>query len=407
MKRTMLLILILLALPLRGQDYTLRDYYGHGDTREIAMRALLREIGASVQFKPQGLLESYSNDISQSAVEITRNGGVDLMLSGNSLDEIFRSRQNRAQSILNEGRRSSNDSFRMTYYRWAWYYISSLPVGREISGKREIEKWIQSHPDIKPGKLPVPMTHIEREIEKIRSILGEIGSSKPISSEKESQKSWKAPVEKGKKETTLKEERHRNDPLLSSTDTPVFFLPEIIFKGKTNYIPFSKTIRQYPAPNGVDPLRVSLLASIGLSPETIYGSTLSIRRKWGIIAGCNTNFKSDISSYKALSSGNRINADTFLWPNGNTIVKHFKLSAGFSREILPWMDCFIMAGYGERSIYWQDTDDEWAMISDLSCRGLAISSGLILGYGHFCGIIEAGSVCFQTLGLSFGLGYTF
>ena len=407
MNKLWFLLLLLLALPLNGQDFSRRTFYGKGETREIALEALFRDISPDVQLKSPGLLQSYSNYISQSAVETSGNGNFELMLKGTALDAIFQSRRSRAQSIMNEGRKASDDSIRMTYYRWAWYYISSLPAEYELSGKGDIEKWIQSHQDIKPGKLPVPMTHIEREVEKIRSILGEIGFQKNISPEKDAVRSSKTAKEKGKTEPLVQEEHHRSDPILSFTDSPEYFSPTISFLKKTSDIPIGRSFHQYPEPSGVVPLRISLLASIGLSPETVYGSTLSIRRKWGIIADYHTNFKSVDPAYSAQSNGKRLNGDTFLWPNGNTTIKHFQLSAGLSRQIQPWMDAFFMTGYGERTVYWQDMEDNWAMISDLTSRGLALSTGILLGHGHFSGILEAKTISFQTWGMSIGLGYTF
>ena len=74
---------------------------------------------------------------------------------------------------------------------------------------------------------------------------------------------------------------------------------------------------------------------------------------------------------------------------------------------LPWLDVVVTAGYGYRKIFWQDTQEKWAQMKDLSSDGPALSAGTLLGYGHIAALVEINTISFQTLGLSLGIGFTF
>ena len=396
MKKAALILFMLAALPLWGQDYIRKTYYGQGASREQALEELMAEVGQATDFRPTRLLESYKADISAVVVEQQQNGKLVLRLSGTALDGIFQARQTRAANILEEGRKATDPSVRIRYYRWAWYYLSSLPPGHRLSGKEEVEAWLLSHPDVKPAELPIPMTHIEREVEVLRSILGDIP---PVRSNVREKKVSATPV------------RPTQEPYPERS--PVAAVPAAAAPPRLTPAPPVPSL-QRPSPRPAvlpekqaDPWKVSVLATAGFCPEFLFGAAVSARKQWGALVGFQSNFRPASASYTAESKGGTVDGSGYIWPNGNTSVQQFRLYAGASRSVLPWLDVVVTAGYGYRKIFWQDTEDEWAQMKDLSSDGPALSAGALFGYGHLAALMEINTVSFQTLGLSLGIGVTF
>ena len=402
--RTVLLLLCLVtSLSAWGQEYFLHDYYGQGDHREAALEDLLSSIGQAVRFSPPRLLDTYRDEISRATVESIQNGKVLLSLRGTTLDALFQARQTRTERILNQGRKATDASIRMTYYRWAWYYLASLPPGHELTGKDEVQRWILSHSDIRPGKLPVPMTHIEREVEQIRRIIGDLPAFPQRTEARET-----PPVPKGKvraEQAQPVEENARPRVLTSS--------PRLVFQ--TLSTPPSGILAPSPLPPAVlspkseseIPLRTSILAVAGLVPEPVWGAVVCIRRRWGGLLSFQSDFHRTLSGYPAYSDGNRPGGEGYLWPSGHSHCAHLRMTAGVSYAPRPWMDTFLSVGYGYRTVWWEDQDQDWARIEDLSARGTALSGGFIFHYKWLSALVETGTVAFQTLGVSLGLGMTF
>ena len=400
MKKAAFIFFLLASLPLWGQDYIRKTYYGQGASREQALEELMAEVGQATDFKPPRLLESYKADISSVVVERRKNGELVLQLSGTALDGIFQARQTRAANILGEGRKATDPSVRIRYYRWAWYYLSSLPAGHRLPGKEEVEAWLLSHPDVKPAELPVPMTHIEREVAVLRSILGDI---LPVRSPVQEKKAAAIPVRQTPEPSP--------EPLPERS--PVAALPAAAALPNPTLAPPAPSL-QRPSPRPAvlpekqaDAWKVSVLATAGFCPEFLFGAAVSARKQWGALVGFQSNFRPASASYTAESKGGTVDGSGYIWPNGNTSVQQLRLYAGASRSVLPRLDIVVTAGYGYRKIFWQDTEEKWALMKDLSSEGPALSAGALFGYGHLAALLEINTISFQTLGLSLGIGVTF
>lgn len=92
--------------------------------------------------------------------------------------------------------------------------------------------------------------------------------------------------------------------------------------------------------------------------------------------------------------------------SGAYFTGHFYATAGvlkqWGRPIL-----YAGAGYGYRSIYWQDNSGGWAKVLPRSVSGLELEAGAILPFGPVC--IDAGltTLSFRTFGFVIGAGIYF
>ena len=388
-------LLVLLAFPLRGQEYVHRDYYGQGDSYPSALDALVRQVGQAVPFENASLAETYRTGISRAAVEQKLEGRSILSLGGKDLDALFRARQTRAAGILEEGRRAQDEAVRKTYYTWAWYYLASLPSGYQLPEKQAVKQWLSDHESLAPARLPVAMTHLEREVAAIRSVLAE-SPALPRETRSRTTVEPPAPVE----ESLPEREEREAVPAAPGLQGYVEY--------RTGEAPAFPASRQTEAVRTeVPPLRTRVLLTGSLAPEWVPGLLLNVQGKWGGVLAAGTNFQSRKGQYEALSSGFRTDGDGFIWPDGDTCISHFNVSAGVSCAVFEFMSPYVTAGYGHRTVYWKDTDGQWARIQDLSAEGLSLSAGALFGWKHFCAGISLSSVAFRTMGFSVGAGLQF
>ena len=137
---------------------------------------------------------------------------------------------------------------------------------------------------------------------------------------------------------------------------------------------------------------------------------------------------SEASSYDCLSDGTTTTG--FIWTSGRESSGALSLSAGASYALVSRpgsgsvasqgsafatssgpgplaLRLYAGAGYGGRTVLWEDASGRWAKVSDLSPSGLSADAGLLLDLGHLSLMAGLSTVSFQTLGLELGLGLLF
>ncbi|MBQ9410367.1 MAG: hypothetical protein IJU21_02030 [Bacteroidales bacterium] len=388
------MLLLFCVLELSAQDYIHRDYYGRGTSPETALSSLMEQLEVAVPFDNKGLLETYRPQIEKNSIESTQGGRIQLSLKGSSLDAVFHTRQTRASGILEQGRAATDDSVKKTYYLWAWYYLNSLPDGYGIPGKDNLRQWLLAHSELSPSSLPVPMTHIEREVAQIKAVVGDIyapAAGRKPSPEKEAIVTQ--PEEQPRvsaKELEKVEDARIYAPLDSDVPDSLSFVPSSIAGSSTQ----------------VPPLKTTVLFTSSFSPEFMPGLIVGLGNKLGGVLSVQTNFQTRQASYSALSSGARED-NGYIWPSGASAVSHFSIWAGPYFSLTDWLSIYAGGGYGFRNVYWEDTDGQWAHITDLSTNGVAISTGAIASWRHFSFTAGISTLGFATLGATFGIGLTF
>ncbi|MCQ2176320.1 MAG: hypothetical protein MJY41_00080 [Bacteroidales bacterium] len=80
---------------------------------------------------------------------------------------------------------------------------------------------------------------------------------------------------------------------------------------------------------------------------------------------------------------------------------------GLSSGPLLRLIAYAGAGYGEKTVFWQDIDGNWMDVSDVSVKGVAAETGCILHLGVFGISFGISSTGFKSAGLKAGLGLVF
>lgn len=397
MRRFLSCVLCLLwSIALWGQEYLHRDFYGQGESRKQALNALMDQISTVVHFDTPKVLSTYEAAISRLCIEQNRSGETNLSLSGTALDGVFQARQNRASGILAEGRKAADPALRKVYYTWAWYYMSSLPAGHRLPGKDEVKLWLEEHKDTSPAALPVPMTHIEKEVATIKAVIGDYAPAK--------ERPLQTPATPNMQEIEVVPELLVRDSLTLNPMASVLEHPSMPVSLDDSVARNQDYVlhADEPIPAG----HYYVMLSGGFMPELSLGATVGYHKQWGALVSFHSNFKQSRSSYHAFSDGSA-DGGGYIWPEGSSNVDILCITAGGSYQFLPWLNGFITAGYGHRFIDWKDSGGQWGRIQDLSASGFSVSAGGLFEWNHLTGSIGISTIAFKTVGISVGIGYCF
>lgn len=128
-------------------------------------------------------------------------------------------------------------------------------------------------------------------------------------------------------------------------------------------------------------------------------------------------------SYVCKSDGTT--ATGFIWTTGNERTGAISLSAGSSFAILSYSNTsnmlsrnsrslpdlsvrlFAGAGYGSRSVLWEDVSGHWAQVSDLSFKGVYVDAGFLFDIGRLTLMTGVSTVSFRSSSFDLGLGFLF
>ena len=148
-----------------------------------------------------------------------------------------------------------------------------------------------------------------------------------------------------------------------------------------------------------------LLLGQAVAPDFSYGAMLGVMRKAGFYVRFDSNFRWRTADYSCTSAGQASYGQ--IWTTGHSERSRLTVAGGLLLHPLPWLTAYAGAGYGERSLYWEDISGRWAQVSDVSCRSFSADIGLIFNLDHLA--ISAGltTIGFSRLDATLGLGFIF
>ena len=124
----------------------------------------------------------------------------------------------------------------------------------------------------------------------------------------------------------------------------------------------------------------SILADVAVIPDVSYGIMLSYSfgkdGTYGIFLKGRSNFRKSDYSYDCKSDGSSDKG--YIWTTGKSSVIRLQLTAGALLKVLPVLSVYGGAGYGDRTLCWEETDGNWARVSDRSSSGVSLDAGIVL-----------------------------
>lgn len=157
-------------------------------------------------------------------------------------------------------------------------------------------------------------------------------------------------------------------------------------------------------PGGQDYMRKFILADVSL-PDMSYGLMAGLQgRRWGGYLRFRSAFvKAPATSYECLSDMSLPRGGK-IWTSGESVSSNLYVTFGALMQVVDWLSVYAGAGYGRRTLAWQDIDGNWARVSDWSRKGLTIDAGLLLSWRNLAFSAGLSTMTFKTCTFSLGIG---
>lgn len=159
-----------------------------------------------------------------------------------------------------------------------------------------------------------------------------------------------------------------------------------------------------PTPRPVERRRNLILMSSFAVPDFSCGLIAGYQYgRWGGYAGFRSNYVSAKTSYSCLSDGSLPDWGS-MWSTGRSRKSNLSITAGCLIGLDDRFSMYVGAGYGRRTLAWEDVDGEWAEISDWSHRGAAFETGALFIWKRLAVSAGISTVSFRTCSLNIGVG---
>lgn len=181
----------------------------------------------------------------------------------------------------------------------------------------------------------------------------------------------------------------------------------VVVKDSIVYVPAPVPAAEPEKPKR-KPVGISVLPvlSAGLfSGDLVFGGMVACRRPVGAYLKALSDFRS--SEYAYLCSSDGTTPDGYIWTSGNTRVSRFSVSAGGILKCTGWLDACAGAGYGRRTLFWEDTDGAWAKVEDVSLQGILAELGAMMHFGRLTVYAGVSSLRFRRVDAEVGVGFLF
>ena len=118
--------------------------------------------------------------------------------------------------------------------------------------------------------------------------------------------------------------------------------------------------------------------TVGVWPDVSGGVMAGVRLdKWYIFIKGRSNFTSQKASYECNADGTTDYG--YFWSSGaKAVVARHQVTLDVSYAFTNPVSLYLGAGYGLRSLYWQDSEGAWAKVRDRSFRSVALDAGLLV-----------------------------
>lgn len=154
--------------------------------------------------------------------------------------------------------------------------------------------------------------------------------------------------------------------------------------------------------------RVHVAGVIDLGSVVQYGMTFAVgRKKYGLLVGAMSNFKTVPSQYECYKDGS-INGGGYFWGDGSAADTRFCLFAGIYWSPIDKLMLYANSGFSSVSRYWHDTQEQWARVIDLSGQGALFGAGVIVPIRHLSLTTGIQYDCFtKSVTANLGMGFNF
>ena len=148
-----------------------------------------------------------------------------------------------------------------------------------------------------------------------------------------------------------------------------------------------------------------LLLAEAVVPDSSYGLMAGVMCKAGLYARFDSNFIFPTIDYTCTSDGQASYGQ--IWTTGKTVRSRLSTAAGVLWHPASWLTLYTGAGYGWRTLCWEDVSGRWAEVSDVSFRGVSGDFGVVLNVDHLALSAGINTIAFRRIDCTLGIGIYF
>ena len=191
----------------------------------------------------------------------------------------------------------------------------------------------------------------------------------------------------------------RQEPISAIEAVPYFpLLPSVLPALKTPQpVPLAYT----PRPG------VTMTAALYVRfPDGAPGLMVGVSRgRWGGFVKGSCSFAWPRAAYDCHSDGTTDGG--YIWTSGKESSKRYSVVAGGTFSPLPFLGVYAGAGYGKRTLFWEDTGGNWARVQDRSMAGAAVDVGVLFTWKHFTALAGISTIGMRHVAGEVGVGVRF
>lgn len=403
MKRLPLLLLLLAAMPLNAQNAaSVKNdpsyIWAEASSGTTALDALISKLSALDMGVPPAMWTTYRPAMQSAS---TSEGGLRYM-KRTDIPKLFDARRQKVRELLKYAASECSADVARTYLGWAETYLLSLPQSPELQRDATAIR-------AKLGDGPtaaVKMRNVQTEIKLIEKAAGKKSSGEsPATKAAESGNA-------GSKQAPSARAAGASDPPAAAPAPRTESLEPVGATLRTD-VDFSAprtglADSRADEPSAAAPVQKQFF----IIPGVNIGNTVS----YGLMAGARFN---RLGAYAAAYSGLgrmrpeyscRSDGSTDsgrIWTTGGTSRNQYSLTAGLLLGLTDNVCLSLGSGYGASVLYWQDTRDRWAEVTDLSVKGVRAELGCIASLGRLSLAAGVATDAFRTFNVTVGAGICF
>lgn len=177
---------------------------------------------------------------------------------------------------------------------------------------------------------------------------------------------------------------------------------KVVVRDSIVYVPAPAAAAESPKRK---PVGASALVTVG-APDFSAGIMLAWQKdRAGAYLKFRNNFRSSGYTYTCRSDGT--SGDGYIWTSGERRISRMSATAGGMLRLNGYLSACAGAGYGRRTLAWEDVDGNWAKVEENSAEGLAAELGALLNLSRISIYAGVSTVNFRRFDAEIGIGFNF
>lgn len=342
-------------------------------TAALADKLAATDILHATSFESRAVWSTYASDIRERSLLTYEADGTALRyIAWKDVTQLFSRRWRKVRELAQSAGKAMQEGktdIARTYCYWADTYLLTLPPGEEAL-RADISRMKKESGDGSVTALRI--RNVESEVRAIRHALSldapKAAAVKPAPAPAAVKENNSAPVR----------------PTIATLPPPEseISLPSGLQQEEA-YLPMVFRTQQSLAPMPAEPIPANykLLATIDIGNAAAFGCRLIWQPgRFGLCMSARSSFSNKVTDYICRSDGT--SDFGFIWTSGTAKGSRTAFSGDIICRAFKFLSIYAGAGYADDALYWEDSEARWALVDDLSVKGLLTEAGVVVNLGR-------------------------